>query len=486
MKRILFLCMFGLLLSGQQAPAAAPAVFRAGAATNNITSELGSNIVGGFGPQLAKHIHDDQFARCIVLDDGKTKIALVVCDILGLSDKLCTAARERIQEQTGIPAGNVLICATHTHSAASALAANRYNLNADLTDYQKFIVRRIADGVQSAHNNLRPAEFAFGTVAIPEHVFNRRWYLKPGTMPANPFGKTDEKVKMNPGVGNANLVKPAGPTDPEVSILSFRDLDGNPIAVLASYSLHYVGGVPNGHISADYFGMFSKHLYELVGRKDLDPPFVPILANGTSGDINNVNFKEGRPAKKPYEQMRYVAHDVAEKVYQKLQDLQYDSKITLGATHREIPMNLRQPDEEMVGWMEKTIAAGPQRPVDLSFIYAERIRAITQQPKEWSAFLQVLRIGNLCIGTMPCEVFVEIGLDFKKNSPIKPALLMSLSQGYTGYLPPPHQHELGGYETWLGTNRLEKNASDIMLQNLFEMTKDVQPGAGKQASAEKK
>ena len=72
---------------------------------------------------------------------------------------------------------------------------------------------------------LRPAEIAFGAVDAPEHVFNRRWFLKEGTMPPNPFGKID-KVKMNPGAGNPNLVEPAGPTDPTVSFIALREPAG--------------------------------------------------------------------------------------------------------------------------------------------------------------------------------------------------------------------------------------------------------------------
>jgi hypothetical protein len=87
--------------------------------------------------------------------------------------------------------------------------------------------------------------------------------------------------------------------------------------------------------------------------------------------------------------------------------------------------------------------------------------------------LQVLRIGPVCIGTMPCEVFCEIGLAFRQRSAQQPAFLVSLSHGYFGYLPTPEQHRLGGYETWLGTSRLEEQASDKMLDELIRMTETV-------------
>jgi sialidase-1 len=78
---------------------------------------------------------------------------------------------------------------------------------------------------------------------------------------------------------------------------------------------------------------------------------------------------------------------------------------------------------------------------------------------------------------MPCEVFCEIGLDFKAKSPLQPAFMVSLNHGYFGYLPTPRHHKLGGYETWLGTNRLEIEASDKMLAQLVEMATEIKSAA---------
>lgn len=452
-----------------------PSGLRVGAATSNITPHLGRVIIGNFGQPLSTYVHDELYARCIVLSDGKTELALVVCDLLGIPMNLCDAARAQIEKQTGIPADNILLCATHTHSASSALGSDRFSVHQELDEYQQFVVRRIADGVQRAKHVLRPAEFGFGTVDIPEHVFNRRWHLKPGKMPKNPFGNTNDQVKMNPSAGSPDLDRPAGPTDPQVSFLSFRERDGGkPIALLASYSLHYIGGVPGNVISSDYFGRFAEHYLELAGLDRMDPPMVPILANGTSGDINNINFVTPRPRKAPYEQMNYVARDVASKVLAKVNEIPYSSDVPLAAAFARLPIKTRIPEGELLSWAEKTLAAGPTRAVDISYIYAQRTIAMSNYSETLDVPLQVLRIGNLTIGTMPCEVFCEIGLDFKKRSPTQPAFLMSLSHGYLGYLPNPRQWDLGGYETWIGTNRLEREASDKMLEKLLEMAKSLE------------
>ena len=124
----------------------------------------------------------------------------------------------------------------------------------------------------------------------------------------------------------------------------------------------------------------------------------------------------------------------------------------------------------MMKWAATTLEKGPQRNRDLSYIYAERVTALSKYPQVAKVPLHVLRLGDTTIGTMPCEVFCEIGLEFKSRCRAKNAFLVSLTHGYMGYLPTPKHHELGGYETWLGTNRLEKQASVKMLNALLKMS----------------
>ncbi len=147
---------------------------RAGAATSNITPPLGSIIVGGFNPFPAKHIHDDLHARCLVLDDGRTKLVFVLVDNVGIPREVYDAAKGMIHAETGVYVENMLMAATHTHSAASARGVHRLLPNYELTEYQEFIARRIVDGVQCALNNLEPARIGWGRAEEPSQVFNRR------------------------------------------------------------------------------------------------------------------------------------------------------------------------------------------------------------------------------------------------------------------------------------------------------------------------
>ena len=455
--------------------AAAPPApgFRAGAATSNITPELGAPIIGGFAPFPSTNVHDELRARCLVLDDGKTRLALVVLDLLGIDTCVSTEARKRIEKEAGIPFSNVLISAVHTHSAASALDT-RFTFPPKPYEYQHFVARRIADGERCAANRLRPAQLGFATAQAPEHAFNRRWFLKPGTMPPNPFGGIDQ-VKMNPPAGSPDLVKPAGPTDPTISILAVRTPDGQPIAVFSAYSVHYVGGVGRGDISADYYGMYCRRLERSLHGDEQDPPMVALMANGTSGDANNINFLHPRPPKKPYEQMRFVAEDMAAKVLAALNKVEYRDGVTLAARYRELPVATRRPSAERLAWAKQTLAKPAPKPgkVDLSYIYAQSTMNVNGYPAAIPLPLQVLRIGPVCIGTMPGEPFGETGLEFRRRSPVQPAFLVSLAHGCFGYLPPPRHFELGGYETWLGSGAFEPHAVERILDALLEMAAET-------------
>ncbi|MGA0038577.1 MAG: hypothetical protein ACO3NZ_01905 [Pirellulales bacterium] len=467
-----------------------PPCLRAGAATACITPPLGEPIVGGFHPFPADHIHDDLHARCLVLDDGSAKIALVVCDLLGIHRSVSDEARRLITEEVGIPAAQVLIAATHTHSATTALGGTggeRFQpVLSELSAYQTFVARRIADSVRCANNLLRPAELAVGTVDVPEHVFNRRWFMRPGSMPENPFGSAHDLVKMNPPRASPNLDRPAGPTDPTISFLFLRQPAGSPIALMATYSLHYVGGVPQGHVSADYFGVVCDELARLVAAPATDPPFVALLANGTSGDINNINFREPATPRAAYEQMRGVAKDVAARIVAASANLDFLTDVPLAAGYRELEVVARHPTPAERAWAVATLPP-PDMPAaakTISQIYAERVLALAEQPPTVAAPLQVVGIGPVRIGTMPCEIFCEIGLDFRRLSGGQPGFLISLAHGYLGYLPTPRQHDLGGYETWPGTNRLEREASDRMLKAVLELSADVDTAIGSAAATE--
>lgn len=462
MKTLLLLCLalVPILASAQEKP-----VFRAGAATSNITPPLGMEIVGNFAPRpIAKHVHDELHVRCLVLDDGKTKLAFAVADNLHLGRDVWDEAKKKLEADTGIPASHMMFSATHTHSSVSAIPNEDPSLN-----YRRLVLSRVVDGVKRAINNLEPARIAWGTGKLPQWVGNRRWILKDGLTNPNPFGGEDRAV-MNPsGLLIPRLVGPAGPTNPEVYCLSVQAADGRQIALMANYWLHYVGGVNRDDLSADYFGEFCRRIEQALGA-----PCVGILANGPCGDVNSNDYSGKTPAVKrePYEKIKLVANDLAQEVLRVHQSLTYQDWVPLKAAASDLALAVRRPTPEMIKWTEGILAKSKDAaPVHrLEQPYAERVMASRKaKPDTIQAFIQAFRIGDLGIASIPFEVFTETGLEIKARSPFKDTFTIELANGANGYLPTPRQHDLGGYETWLGTSRVEREASEKITARALEL-----------------
>jgi len=445
---------------------------RVGAAASNISPWLGLSINGGFGDHKATNIHDELHARCLVLDNGETRLGLVVVDCCMVPREIFDDAKRLIEKETGLPADHLLMSATHTHSAPAATPV--FQSDPD-PDYQQFLTRRIADGVRRAIANLTPARISWGVGSVPNQVFNRRWRMQSGTVPPNPFGGTNDQVKMNPNIGDPNLIEPAGPTDPQVCFISIVRTNGRPLALLANYSLHYCGGMGSGVISADYYGAFADRLQQLLEADRQDPPFVAIMSNGTSGNINNVDFRGGQSRQPPFGQLRMVANDVATEVARVCSTLEYRDWVPLAARQTEIRFGVRQPKQDEIDRARSILAAakGPQlrSPEE---VYARETVLIKDYPSHVQSILQALRIGDVGIAAIPCEVFVEIGLDIKRVSPFKPTFTISLANGYNGYLPTVEHHNLGGYETWRArSSYLEIEAAPRIYSTVMELLRAV-------------
>ena len=96
---------------------------------------------------------------------------------------------------------------------------------------------------------------------------------------------------MHPGYQNPDVIGPSGPTDPELTVLSVQSRSGRPIAVLANYAMHYYGAEP---ISADYYGRFAAALTGKIGAQTVEPAFVGIMSQGTSGDQMWMDYGEAK------------------------------------------------------------------------------------------------------------------------------------------------------------------------------------------------
>ena len=450
-----------------------PRVLRAAAAVAKITPGKGVTLDGTITKQgLLKAIHDDLFARALVLDDGTTRIAFVVIDSTMIGPQVHTEVKRLIKDRTGIDPDHVVTAATHSHMAVRLMRSNAERNSAN-AKYHKYVVRQVADAVARAVEQLAPAKVGWGVAPKPEYCKNRRWLMKPGALGPNPFGEFTDQATMH-GSPAKDRIRTTGPIDPGLSVLSVQHADGRPLAMLANYSIHYAGMV-KGNVSADYFGFFAKRMAELLDRKDGRPPFVAMMSNGTSGDINRAQGGN-------FEGMKKVGHGVAETAMEIYGKIEHRADVTLAAEASTLDLTIRRPDAERIAWARAVQAGTWKKPAHKwRNIYAQNALELAKYPPTVKLPLSAFRIGDMGIAVSPCETFAETGLAIKAGSPLKPTFTIGLANGQGGYLPPPAQHKLGGYTTWPAeSSYLEVGAEPKIRAELLRLLKKVRgaPEAG--------
>ena len=420
-------------------------VLRAGAAAVDITPKPGVSLDGTISkPGPVKGIHDRLHTRALVLDDGSERLAIVTCDVCMIGRDVIDEAKRMAQKASSIRADRILVAGTHSHAVVRAIHVGRGPLD---DEYHRLLSQRIAAAITQAAKNLAPAKIAWGSFERPEYVACRRFLCREGSVGPNPFGETGERV-ASVAMSKRQVIRPAGPVDPEFFILSVRHADDRPLCVLGNYSVHYCGGYARGMVSADYFGWYARALEDELDAGPDHPPFVGIMSNGTSGNTGAIR-RVGKTRYRPFEWMKVAGRSLAEETLKTMKSFRYRSDVKLAAAQAEIELGIRRPDADRIAWAKEILQRGkPPYPHPWTPIYARETLELAKYPPTKRFIFQAFRIGDLAIASAPCEVFAETGLAIKKSSPLTSTFTMELANGYGGYLPPPEQHALGGYETW--------------------------------------
>lgn len=453
-------------------------IFRAGAHAMDITPTWFPVLVNGnFQPQTATAANDLLHARCLILDDGTRQLAFAVVDSSLIPEPLVEKIKKMASAKTGIPAGHIMVSSTHTHSAPSACGV----LGTPPDEkYVKFLPGRVAEGIALAQKNLVPAKVGWAVGELPEMAQSRRWIARPDKLITDPFGEKTTRATMHPGYRNHNFEEPSGPMDPAVSVLAVQSTDGKPLALLAAYSIHYVG---SPILSADYFGIFAEKIAAMVGPSDTERPFVGMLVNGTSGDayINDYTLEKAEK----YDRF-IVAEAVANTAYAAYKSMEMHDWAPLAAADEILELSVRRPK---LAWakpiLEKLGDNPPQTNIE---VYAQEQVFLSEMPSTRKLYLQALRVGGLGIAAVPCEVFGLTGLKIRRRSPLQPTFTISLANGFDGYIPPPEQMAMGGYTTYLARsscleNYAEPKIADALLRLLDKVACDEHAGEGRVAPA---
>ncbi len=393
----------------------------------DVTPEVGMDMPGGFYANPSKGVLEKLLATACVIHDGSTWIALVGIDSLGIPKSIVQNARARIAKETKIPAANVLVGANHSHSGGPSFA-NTYG-EPD-PKYIETLTQGIASAVIDATKALHAAEIGIGTGREETLAFNRRFLMRDGREITHP-GK--------PGTEhNKDIVKIAGPTDPDVGVLAFRAAGGGPIlGVVAHFGCHstIVGG---NQYHPDYAGPLRKHLKARYGEGT-----GAVFLLGPCGDITQVdNQAPGSEFGLDFVEM--FGQKLALEAIRTVNRMEWKKEAQLAATSEQVPLTVRpEPDVEREtppyglgsSWHEqyskgRAMVAG--------------IRARTPMiPTE----VQALKIGSLGIATNGAEFFCELGLRIKAASPFATTWVVELANDLLFYVPTPQAMLAGGYES---------------------------------------
>ena len=216
-----------------------------------------------------------------------------------------------------------------------------------------------------------------------------------------------------------------------------------------------------------------------------DERFTAAMANGTSGDINNQDYRKapvkGAKRPEPMQRIREVASKLADRAVEAYRGMTLGANVKLAVVERTLTVKHRLPSAEDVARATRMI--GPlndetvNKVINIPGVYAYETLKMAEPtfPKTAELKLQAFRIGDAAIATIPNEVFAQTGLNIRAASPFKPTFTVGLANGYHGYLPTPEQHALGGYETWrCRWSPLEVEASTKIEAALADMLRSLQ------------
>lgn len=442
---------------------------KAGAAQADITPPPGYRMSGYFRERLNTGTHDPLHAKALYLEQGDERAALVFCDLIGVPAEVVARARKIIEQQTHVPGKHVLVAATHSHTGPlyydvlrehfHRLAVEKHgNDPQEPLDYAEELAKKIAAGVQQAHDSARPVRLAAGIAQQTGLSFNRRFHMKNG------------KVVFNPGRLNPDIVRPAGPIDPDVGLLLARDAASNrPMALLTVFALHLdtVGGT---EYSADYPYYLERDL-----RRHLGEPLVSLFGAGTCGDINHIDVSTQRPPGELSETER-IGGQLAQTVIENVNQLTPIGQADLAVRTQtvEVPLQRYSPERIESARLNMAKVGSKELPfldqVEASKIVAIELRGKPSLPLE----VQVFRFSSeVALVALPGEVFVELGLEVKRRSPFPTTLVVELANDNPHYVPTRNAFAEGSYE--VVNSLVETGGGERLVEAAVKLLKDLKP-----------
>ncbi|MDF1751503.1 MAG: hypothetical protein P1U89_01885 [Verrucomicrobiales bacterium] len=443
------------------------AEFKAASVIVDITPQTFPVLVnGGMLSRSVDTVHTPLSARSLAVSDGNESIVIVVVDSCMVPRPLCDQAKSIASEKAGIPMDHILISATHTHSAPSCLSC--LGTEADPV-YSPFLVKKLVDAILTPLKNLEPAKVGFGRIDAAEFTALRRWVRRPDRLDLDPFGNPTVRANMHSAKNYDDVIGKSGPEDPELSMIALQSTDGRPIALLANFSMHYFG---DKSLSADYFGLFCNALQKKVQPEPGDErPFVGILSHGCSGDIWRRDYEKPVDEQFNHPKIEDYTEALLELAFKAYQDIDYTIPEDVKMAEQRMTLNYRTPNAQLLEWSQRIVDEMGDRPPKTKVEVYAREQIILHERQNTEIVVQALSIGkDIAIATTPNETYAITGLKIKGASPFSDTMVIELANGGDGYIPPPEQHLIGGYNTWAARSAgLEVKAEPVITETGIQL-----------------
>ena len=435
---------------------------RIGAASVIITPGQSTPLAGYYEMRTADAVRDDLYAKALVFEQDGARAAVVVCDLITLGRETVEQARRLIEQTTGIPGGHVLIAATHTHTGPivprnSSRELSEGATNATARQFATSLPELIARSVREAAGKLTLVR-ASAAVGLEEHLsHNRRYVLRDGT------------VAWNPPKSGTNVVRPAGPIDPDVAVVYFETLATNALATLVNFAMHpdTVGGT---QISADYPGVLARRLTAWKG-----PEMLTVFANGTCGNINHRDLHWPDPQKGPAEAERLggVLAGAVQRTWPRLAPLTNAAPRARSEIVRLPLAKITDADLERARTTVKRLADRQTKFLDKVDAF-KVLDVAAREGKPWEVEVQAIALGQqVAIVGLPGEIFVELGLAIKKASPFPVTVIAELANGSIGYIPNRSAYAEGNYE--VVSARCAEGAGEMLAESAVKLLRQLRP-----------
>jgi hypothetical protein len=384
----------------------------------------------GYGPRQSTGVHDPIFHRIVALDDGAQQAFLVASDLCLFSPSVYDELAAELKAETGIEPLQLWWTVTHTHSAPVVGPPGMYDVllkgrseHAWNRDYLRFVKTALISGIKEARGKLAPARIAAG-VGMARANINRRARDLDGTV----------SLGLNPD----------GPADRQIGVIRLDKTDGSPLALIANYAMH--GTALGGRfveISGDAPGIVASYVEEKWGAPAL-------YINGAAGNLAPIYTVQ------PDVRGAHLG----------------EFRVLLGDKILETARGLAQGAPETTLWLGEKWVEAPRKsglgwPADLP-AYASKSAGgadLVRTP------VRFLRLGDTVLWGSPVELFCEIAIRVRNESPFRHTFFLGYTNGWLGYLPTAEAFRQGGYEprTSPYTEEVEKTFADAVITFLDGM-----------------